>query len=718
MDLPSQKTSAVSGGAAIDLERLFTPRAIAVVGASEETKRPGGQAVMTLSTFGFTGQVYPVNPNHSRIQGLPCFADVGTVPKPCDVALIALPAKSVPATIEACGRAGIPYAVVLSAGFGEIGNNDLQAQLEASIEASGVRVVGPNCTGILNLKDNIFNGFGAGFRNPDLRRGGVAMVTQSGGFGYSVLAFAEHEGIGFHSMISTGNEADLNTLDMIEYLLESADVELVVCYMEGVHDGGRLRLLGQRALALQKPIVIWKVGNTIQGAKAALSHTANLTTGYDLYKEAFREGGFIEIEDVYDLIDVAQAFRGKRLPAGNRVTMLTTSGGAGVLVADRCEQHGLVMGALSAGTRDRLRELAPGFAVIENPVDLSAGVAQNAQGFNEATRLLLEDPNTDMAIVRSFPGAAEQEWAEGLAAIAKGSSKPVLISLSGLALKHAESMRALGEANLSCFATPGRVVKAAAALAQFAAKLATLGDSNISVNKNSRPVPRQTLNIGASPRTMGERESKIFLGSYGIPIVQEWAIALDQIDGTPPSGIIFPVVVKIDSHDVPHKTEAGAVRIGVGSESDLRRNAQEIIAATLRYKPDARVEGILVQEMAQGLEVIMGCVNDPVFGPYVLFGMGGVFSEVIRDTTLAFAPFGVAAAHSMIQRIKGAKLFEGYRGAPARDVEALADALSRLSWLAYDHADRIAEIDVNPVFVGAVGEGVRAADALIVTRGV
>jgi acyl-CoA synthetase (NDP forming) len=217
---------------------------------------------------------------------------------------------------------------------------------------------------------------------------------------------------------------------------------------------------------------------------------------------------------------------------------------------------------------------------------------------------------------------------------------------------------------------------------------------------------------------MGERESKICLESYGIRVVQEWAIALDQIDGPLPGGIKFPVVVKIDSHDVPHKTEAGAVRIGVGSEAELRRNAQEIIAATLRYKPDARIEGILVQEMAQGLEIIMGCVNDPVFGPYVLFGMGGVFSEVIRDTTLAFAPFGVAAARSMIQRIKGAKLFEGYRGAPARDVDALADALSRLSWLAYDHADRIAEIDVNPVFVGAVGEGVRAADALIVTRGV
>lgn len=697
--------------AAPNLMHLLSPRAIAIVGASEDPRRTGGQPVHALTEFGYRGAVYPVNPKRSLIKGLKCYPDVAAVPKPCDVALIVLPAESVPQAIEQCGRAGIPFAVVLSAGFRETGNAQLQARLDAAIESSGVRVIGPNCVGILNLRDNVFNGFGAGFRNPNLKRGPVAMVSQSGGFGYSVVAFAEHEGIGFNYMVSTGNEADLTSLDVIAHLLECPEVELVVCYMEGVSDGRRLRELGARALELRKPIVVWKVGNTERGAKAALSHTANLTANYELYQAAFREGGFVEIGDMYDLVDVALAFRGRGLPAGNRVGVLTTSGGAGVLLADRCIQSGLALAELDGRTNAALRELVPGFAALENPVDLSASLAQNADGFNEATRILLQDPNIDMAIVRSFPGAAVAAWADGLGQIADSAGKPVLVSLSGLAHKSTQAIEALDRKAIPCFATPGRTVTAAAALAGFAAKLARRKQHSI-----ERAAQRSALDLGNGVRTLSEKESKACLAAYAIPVVKEVAIAADAIDALAALSIGFPVVVKIDSRDVPHKTEAGAVRAGVRDLAELKLSAREVIAAARRFKPDARLDGVLVQEMARGIEMIVGSVNDPVFGPYVVLGMGGIFSEVIRDTAMRYAPFGVETAREMIAEIKAARILRGYRGDRPYDIEALAQAVARLSWLVTDHADRIAELDINPLFVRHAGSGVVAADCLIVCK--
>ena len=326
-----------------DLTKLLTPSAIAVIGASDDPKRIGGQPIYGLKNYGYKGIIIPVNSNRSTVQGLIAYSDIRSVTQSCDVALIALPADQVAEAVIHCGVANIPFAVVLSAGFAELGRPDLQKQLLDAVHASGVRVVGPNCTGLLNLNENIFSGFGAGFRDPNLKRGSVAMITQSGGFGYSVIAYAEQEGIGFSHMLATGNEVDITSLDMMEHLLRLDDVDVIVCYMEGIRDGRRLRHIGQLALQHGKPIVIWKVGNTDKGRKAALSHTANLTSAYVIYKAAFEEGGFIEIEDTGDLVDVVRAFQCRRLPLGKRVGILTTSGGAGVLLTDRCEQSGLIV---------------------------------------------------------------------------------------------------------------------------------------------------------------------------------------------------------------------------------------------------------------------------------------------------------------------------------------------------------------------------------------
>ena len=692
-----------------NLNGLLAPRAIAIVGASEDPKRTGGQPVNALKNYGFQGAIYPVNPKYERIQDIQCYPNLASVPQPCDVALIILPADQVPQSIEQCGRAGIPFAIILSAGFIETGNSQLQERLKAAISSSGVRVIGPNCVGILNIKDRIFAGFGAGFRNPNLKAGPVAMVSQSGGFGYSVVAFAAHAGIGFKYMISTGNEVDLTSLDVIADLLERPDIELIVSYMEAVKDGKRLREIGARALELRKPIVVWKVGNTERGAKAALSHTASLTGNFELYRAAFREGGFVEIADLYDLVDVALAFRHRRLPAGNRIGVVTTSGGLGVLLADRCVQRGLALAEPNAETCIALRNLEPGFSTVTNPVDLSAKFAADADGFNEATRILLEDPGVDMAIVRSLSGGVAA-WADGLGKIADATGKLVLVNLSGLAHQLEHVAFALDLKGIPCFESPGRTVTAAAALTEFSAKV------NRHKQRESRVVKPCALDLGDTAVTLSEKKSKACLTAYGIPVVNEIAIAKEDIDALSSLPFEFPVVVKIDSPDVPHKTEIRAVRIDVRSVSEVKTCAHEIIAATKNCKPTAHIDGVLVQDMIQGIEMIVGGVNDPSFGPYIVLGMGGVLAEIICDTTIRYAPFGVNTARAMIAELKATRILQGYRGDKPYDIDALAEAIARLSWLMVDHSDRIAELDINPLFVGHAGSGVVAADCLIICK--
>jgi acyl-CoA synthetase (NDP forming) len=335
-----------------DFSRLVNPRAVAVVGASNDLSRIGGQPIKLLTEFGYQGKVYPVNPKYPEIKGLACYPDIASVPKPCDVALVALSSQHVLGVIEQLGAAGIPFAIVLSAGFSEIGGDGvtLQEKLRATAQRCGVRVMGPNCLGMMNLKDSARIGFGGTVQLKTLIPGPCAMVTQSGGFGFGVVSTAAYYGVGFNYAVSTGNEADISMLELTEFFLERSEVESVVMFMEGVTDGRRLIALGERALELGKPILVWKVGNSQVGRQAAASHTARMTASYELFQTAFRRGGFVEVRDIDDLIDALKAFRTRRLPRGNRVGVVTLSGGAGVLLADRCVEHGLELAAFTDAT--------------------------------------------------------------------------------------------------------------------------------------------------------------------------------------------------------------------------------------------------------------------------------------------------------------------------------------------------------------------------------
>lgn len=698
-----------------DLTRFLNPRGVAVVGVSKDPGRIGGQALRLLTDFGYPGKVYPVNPKYGDIRGLPCYPDLTAVPRPCDVALIALSAPHVAGAIEQCGRAGIPFALVLSSGFSEVGGEGktLQNALVAAARAGGVRVCGPNCLGLLNLRDHARIGFGGTAQLKTLKPGPMAMVTQSGGFGFGVMAAAAHYGVGCSYAISSGNEADLTLLDWVADLIERPEVEIVVAFMEGVDDGRRLIEIGSRALALCKPILAWKVGNTDIGAKAATSHSARMTAGYALYRAAFRRGGLVEIRDVDDLIDVAKAFAIRKLPRGNRVGVLTLSGGAGVLLADRCVEEGLEIPQLTEGTTRKLRETLVEFASVHNPVDATAhGYNDNFASYRAAIEIVLADSNVDQVVARVPRGRAAGPWSKALVDTLRGTDKPVILNWPTSPDDNGEVLAWLEQNNVPCILGAGRAVHALAALTDFARKRDA--HHKLSERPFERACARQPLDLPPEAGTLGERRSKQLLARYGIPVVKEVMLTLSEIEALSSSPLLFPVAVKLESPDIPHKTEAGAVRLGVQDLAALKQAAREVVAAARKHNPDARIEGVLIQEMAGGLETIVGAVNDPTFGPTVTFGLGGVFTELLRDVTHGFAPFDAATARRMIGEIRGTALLAGYRGRPALDVAALADALARVSLLIADHAERIAEIDVNPLFV--MEKGVVAADALIVLK--
>jgi len=705
----------MSQNARPDFSRLLSPRGIAVVGASTDLTRIGGQPVRQLTEFGYAGRVYPVNPKYIELKGLPCYPDLASVPKPCDVAIVAVAARHAAAAVEQCGAAGIPFAIVFSAGFREVGGEgiELEREFKAAVARSGVRVVGPNCIGLMNIPERIYMGFGPGFHNPNLRSGPVAFVSQSGGFAFSVVGLVDVQGIGFNYIVSGGNEADLGTLDLLDHFLDRDDVEVVVSYMEGVDDGRRLRDIGRKALEVGKPILLWKAGNTGIGRMAATSHTASMTADYTFYRTAFREGGFVEVRDSDDLADCVRAFLGRKLPKGRRVGLITTSGGSGVLMADQCDAEGLEVPPFEDRTLDRLRAVMPSFSAFANPADFTAQLSGNHALFNQGLSIVVEDANTDMVVARygAVQGVNSDQWAQGLVDVCATTDKPVLLAWSRPVDLGAKSIDILTRHRVPWVLTPLRAAHAAGMLSQFAAKRRALR-----TQAPERTVPQAALDLPAGGGTLGERRSKACLAAYGIPVVREVVLPADGSQDCTTLDIAYPVAVKIDSPDLPHKTEAGAVRLNVTGPAQLAQAVGEVVANARRYKPDARIDGVLVQEMAAGTEALIGAVVDPYFGPVVLFGAGGVATELLKDVSHRFAPFDVQTAREMIAEIRLAPLFHGYRGRPPLDVEALAATLSRLSWLIADHAGRIAEVDVNPVFVREAGKGVVAADALIVTK--
>jgi len=697
-----------------DFERLFSPRGIALVGASSAANSVSGQPLRYLTALGYAGKVYPVNPKYTEMKGLACYPDLAAVPDPCDLALIVVSGRHVPGVIDQCGARGIPFAIVLSAGFQEIGESGAQNQreLEAALARNKIRIVGPNCIGMLNLNEHVHAGFGGAMGNPNLKAGRIAMVTQSGGYGMGMVAAADAQGIGFNYIVSTGNETNITATEFIGYLLERDDTDAVVAYLEGSTDGRGLIRIGKRALELEKPVLMWKVGNSRSGRRAATSHTGRLTAGPELFRRALEQGGYIEIGDTDDVVDLAQFLGHRKRAKGNRVLITTLSGGAGVLIADLCEQQGLDVPETAPDTVAKLKPISPELGSLGNPIDLTPqGYGDNFASYTKVIEIALSADEFDQAIVRSAPGSVASIWATGFAEMANRIDKPIVLQMGSGAEREVTAQEIVRAAGIPCYLSPRRSLNAMGSMYRFGVKAQRYKERT--AGKGARCIAPQALDLPPSG-ALGEHASKLVLGRYGIPAVGERLITESQIETMTSEGLAFPVAVKIESPDIAHKTEAGAIRLHVQDLDGVRKAAREVIASARKYRSEARIDGVLVQAMASGTEVIIGAVDDAYFGPTVMFGLGGILTEVLHDVTHRFAPFDLTTAHDMLNEIKGAALLHGYRGSPPLDANALADVLVRVSLLIADHADRIKEIDINPLFVRPVGQGVVAADALVV----
>lgn len=694
-------------------ERLFHPRAIAIIGASQDAARIGGQPVRALQRAGFKGGIYPVNPRYTELAELRCYPDPGAVPKPCDLAIVAVPAAGVGEAIRACGAAGIGYAVVLTAGFREAGaaGAALERDLLAVAQTSGVRLIGPNCQGMLSLHDRVWAVFGSVAEETALRPGRVACAFQSGGFGYAIVNLAEQQGVGFRYCVSTGNETDIAMPELLSAFLDDPESDLAFGVMEGTPDARKLLDVGRKSLELGKPVLIWKAANTEAGAKAAASHTGNLTGSYDLYRAAFRQSGIIEVDDVEPIVDICKLAAHGRLPRGRNVGVLSISGGSGIVFADRAVRNGLALPGFTAATLAALGKVIPAFGSIQNPADVTAGVFNDIGLLTKTIEVVLADPGIDQltVLLASIPGAPALRAAEAIVAAARTTKKPVTVTWSGRRAKSEAAYALLEEANIPIISTPVRMAEAMAKLAGFAeARRRLLPRVAPVVDMSCPPLPDGAM-------TLSEAESKALLAGFGVPMTREVLLPSGGDLAALTRGLTGPFAVKIVSRDIAHKSDVGGVALNVSADKlsaaidSVTRNARTAV-------PSALIDGVLVSEMASGLEMLVGVVNDAAFGPAVALGLGGVTAEILRDVTHRIAPFDLETAHEMIAELRGAALLDGYRGAPRRDRDALARLLVDVSRAAVALGSRLAEIDLNPVFVRETGHGVVAADALVVLK--
>lgn len=708
------------GGAG--LERLLAPRSVAVVGASDDPTRIGGRPVAYLKAGGFAGPVYPVNPRRETVQGLPAYPSLAALPQPVDVALLALPAAATLAAVEACAAAGAGACVVFSSDFAETGPEGaaLQRRLAETARAGGVRLLGPNCLGLFDTESGFYGTFTTTLDRGVPASGSLSIVSQSGAFGSHLYFLARELGLGLRRWITTGNEADVSVAECLLHLADDPGTETILAYVEGVGDGALLVEALERARAAGKPVIFIKVGRSEVGAEAASSHTAALAGSDAIFDSVLRRCGAWRAQSIEAAMDLAYALSFRRLPRGRRLALVTISGGVGVLMADAAQDLGLAVPALADETQASLKRLLP-FAGTRNPVDITAQAFNDLGLFRANLEVILEatapaagqqggaaagEAQVDavLAFFTSVPGSAALRGPvmEALAALRERRPEaPLLLSMLVPADMRADC-EALG---LPVFADPARALAAILALAHFAEALGR--------PPAPRPAPPP---VARPPGALGEHEAKRLLAEAGVAAAEE-RLARSAAEAVATFEALGggPVVLKLASPDIAHKTEIGGVLLDLRDARAVAEGYDLLLARAAEKAPQARLDGVLVaRQLSGGLECIAGVQRDPVFGPVVMLGLGGVFAEILHDVTFRPAPLEEAEALAMIGELRGAALFDGPRGTPPLDKTALARALTALSRLAAA-ADWIESIEINPLLV--LPEGVAALDALVVPRG-
>ncbi len=706
-----------------DLRSLLSPRSIAIIGVSEDPKTIRGRLLHVMLERGFAGPIYPISRKLAKVQGLRTYASIAELPQRVDLAILCTPAEAVPEVLEECGRAHIPAALVIASGFAEGGGQaggELQRRMREIAKTYDIAVCGPNSTGFLNAFAPLAACFSPVVENantsitpPAEAAKRISVISQSGGFTFAFLSRSQARPIGYSYMVSSGNEACVDAADYIDFMIDDAHTDVFLMYMEGAARPARLLASVAKAADAGKPLIVLKAGRTEMSRRAAASHTGAMSGEAGAFRAVFREYGVVEADDIDQMLDTATAFTFCPLPGGGRAAVVSASGGGAVLMADALTAQGLELLPFDARTQSEIGALLPAYGSAQNPIDLTATAIRDL-GYARIIDIVRRCESVDMIVVigsLSYEYGIEKDL-DALKRVAGKSDKPIVFCTYSTASARAVSL--LASAGIAVYTSMPGCARALRSLADYSAFQRRWKRDRQFMRAPLRP-PAPSSRLAAAGRMICEADAKEILAEYGVPRTAERLVQSADEAVAAAAEIGYPVALKAQSPELPHKTEAGAVVLSLASEAALRK-AYEGVMQRLPRPARECLRGMLVQRMApSGVEVIVGVNRDPQFGPMIMIGLGGILVELMKDFVLAPVPVIQERARELIRTLRGARVFDGLRGRPAVDVEALAALVAQLSRFAAEHSEVIEEIDLNPVILHE--HGLSIVDALMVKTG-
>jgi acetate---CoA ligase (ADP-forming) len=699
------------------LDSFFAPASIALIGASRDQEKIPGRLLSMLRKNGYPGKLYPINPNYDEIDGLKCFESIADVRAAVDLAVIVIPARAVLEALEQCSIASVKNAVVISSGFAEEGGDSaaMQEEIAALAERTGMRISGPNAEGFYSQVQQIAATFSP---TVDVKPGAtplvatrkrIGIVAQSGGIGFAIYDRAKALGVALSYVVSTGNESDLGAGEFLDYMVQDASTDVILLFIEGIRDVTKFIAAAQRAAETRKPVIVVKVGRSGAGERAAASHTASMAGWSAAYDAVFAKYGFIVSNDLDEAVIIAAVLTTNPLPKGDRVAVLTVSGGAGIWGADAVSLQGLQVPELSGEIQAEIMTLLPSYGTARNPIDVTAQGVHSGGLQNSIDLLAASDEVDAVLVVLSLSSETRIALKQAaLKPVIDRQQKPLLFYSYTLPSDFARrELAACGVVVLSGLTHAGVAMRHLVQTTKF--ELAPPADEAL--------LPPRDLSAHLKQPKLSEADSKALLRDAGIALPDEVLVAdKTALDGAV-ARVGFPLVMKIQSPDIAHKSEVGGVRVNITTKGEAFLARQALQDNARRHRPDAAIAGVLVGPMAKkGVEIIIGTLCDATFGPMVMVGLGGITTELFRDVVYRPAPVGAGEAAAMLDELKAAALLRGFRGAAKADVAALARLIAQVSLLAARLRDEVAEIELNPVLVHAEGQGVTIVDALVVGK--
>lgn len=692
-----------------DLAPFFSPAGVAIIGASTNPRKLSYGILKNLTLYGYQGGIYPVNPKADEILGLKVFPDVSVVPDPVDLAVVVLPVEMTPEVIRDCGERGIKAVVIISGGFREVGGNGVALEQECLGIAKqyGMRLIGPNCVGTIDLLTGLNTTFIEGLPV----KGSIGFLSQSGAVCGGVVDYFANKGIGFSHFASLGNELDVDESDMIAFFGAHPEVKVIAAYVEAIRDGQKF-IQTASEVSRKKPIVLLKAGRSDAGAQAVSSHTGSLAGSYAAYQAAFKQAGVIEVDDLPALFDVAWGLSCQPLPKGNRVVIFTNAGGPAALASDALDANGFRLAAISPEKQALLSEKLNPSAQVSNPVDMLGGA--EPPEFAHCLATLLDDPQVDVLLPMLVPQSLVNpgDIARAIVEQSKKTDKTVLACMIGeQSLSEARKVLHSHGIPMSIFPeVPGQVLGAMQSYRKWLEK-----DQGAAFDF-SIPGKDDIIALlgGKHGQALGEAETRPILGAYGLNLIQGGFARNTEEAAQIASEMGFPVALKVVSPQILHKSDFGGIALNLGSVIEVEKAILEMATRISAAAPEANIEGYLVEKMApKGLELIVGMRRDPTFGPLMMFGLGGVVVELFKDVGFGIAPLTPGQAREMIESTRAGKLLQGFRGGPVYDLNAVVDVIGRLSQIALDHPS-ISEVEINPLLVLPKGEGALVLDARLI----